>query len=84
MKMKKIFSLLVITVMLVGCKEITDDTLIVSKLFASKESNNEIDMNRIREFAVEAEKYCLDKQIESKFFILVDLARHSGLKRFLV
>lgn len=46
--------------------------------------NREIDLVKLRQKAKEAKVYCKTKGLENSFFILIDLKRHSGLKRFFV
>lgn len=43
-----------------------------------------IDMAQLKKRAAQAETYCKDKKLNQDFFLLVDLKRHSGLKRFYV
>lgn len=48
------------------------------------EPKPEIDLNRLREKAKEASRYCKMKKLNTDFYILIDLKRHSGLKRFYI
>lgn len=43
-----------------------------------------IDIGPIKTKAAQAKTYCKTKKLNTRFFLLVDLKRHSGLKRFYV
>ncbi len=44
----------------------------------------EVDPDRLSMFAEEARQYCQSRNLSTDFFILIDLSRHSGVKRFFV
>lgn len=41
-------------------------------------------MEILKDKALEAKAYCKSKQLNTDFFFLIDLNKHSGLKRFYV
>lgn len=43
-----------------------------------------IDLDRVSEIATEAKQFCQNRNLNTDFFILIDLGRHSGLKRFYI
>lgn len=44
----------------------------------------DIDISALRVKAVEAKQYCKMKNLDQDFYLLIDLNRHSGLKRFYI
>ncbi len=42
------------------------------------------DMEKLREKAKEAKAFCRKKQLNTDFYLVMDLQRHSGLKRFFI
>ncbi len=68
-------------------------SLISASLFVSRGTielstlekvSREVEIDRLRSKAAEAKKYCNLNDLNQDFFFLVDLKRHSGLKRFYV
>lgn len=55
-----------------------------SNLIAPDEPKNEINISFLKEKSKEAKAYCQSKKLNSEFFFLIDLKKHSGLKRFYV
>ena len=43
-----------------------------------------LDLNKIKNYASNAKSYCQNNNLNTDFFILADLGRHSGLNRFFV
>ncbi len=60
----------------------TQSSLLISR--SSKSAQQEIDLSVLRSKAAEAKKYCTSKGLNNNFYFLVDLKRHSGLKRFYI
>lgn len=43
-----------------------------------------VDLDKIKTYATKAKSYCQNNHLNTDFFILADLGRHSGLNRFFV
>jgi len=50
----------------------------------TKKEKPQIDISSLRTKSREAREFCISKGLETDFYILIDLARHSGLKRFYI
>jgi hypothetical protein len=48
------------------------------------EQKPNMDLNKILNYATSAKSYCRNNNLNTHFFILADLGRHSGLNRFFV
>ncbi|MFZ2350928.1 MAG: murein L,D-transpeptidase catalytic domain-containing protein [Bacteroidales bacterium] len=47
-------------------------------------SKPEIDISHLKSRSAEAKRFCIENNLDSRYYFLIDLARHSGLKRFYV
>lgn len=70
--MKKIFAILLL---FVACESI-------QKLSSIEKPS--IDLDKLKKKSREAHKYCLDNNLNSELFILIDYSLHSGVNRFVV
>jgi hypothetical protein len=66
--------------LLINCGIASDDESNASQPINSPKP----DMAMLRSKAIEAKQYCRQKNLNTDFYILIDLSRHSGLKRFFV
>jgi hypothetical protein len=68
------------TVCLLGCRQ-TDVNLLAR---SSQPDLRAIDFAALKTKATQAKTYCKSKKLNTDFFLLADLKRHSGLKRFYI
>lgn len=77
MKFRLLLSLIFGSTIISSCKENESKTSI--------ESTSEVESTtKLKEKFIEAKKYCQAQQLNTDFFFLIDLNKHSGLKRFYV
>jgi len=70
---------LLVCVFAIGCNNAD------KKLLANNETpTNTIDIAALKTKAEEAKAFCKTKKLNTDFFLLADLKRHSGLKRFYI
>ena len=50
----------------------------------TSEQKTPVDLDKIKTYATSAKSYCQENHLNTDFFILADLGRHSGLNRFFV
>ncbi|MGX7666738.1 murein L,D-transpeptidase catalytic domain-containing protein [Flavobacterium pedocola] len=55
-----------------------------AKLVALNEPKNEVSISHLKRKSEEAKKFCEAKKLNTDFYFLIDLKKHSGLKRFYV
>jgi hypothetical protein len=70
---------LLLTSLIWGCYAIC-----IVALGCNEPKETTMDMDKYKSKAAEARKYCISKRINTRFFFLADMGRHSGLKRFFV
>ncbi len=70
---------LLLTSLIWGCYAIC-----IVALGCNEPKETTMDMDKYKSKAAEARKYCISKRLNTRFFFLADMGRHSGLKRFFV
>lgn len=78
----KTYFIIVLLISIFSCKNVDNIPLIAQNEVSEPKPG--IDLNHLREKAKEANRYCKTKNLNTDFYILIDLKRHSGLKRFYI
>lgn len=81
--MNACIKILLICICLFGCKEANEGKF-TALLAHQANQPNAIDLEALKSKASEAEQYCKAKKLNTDFYLLADLKRHSGLKRFYI